>query len=156
MASSNVSYQSVAIKYGILVGVAHIIFFLLMWALGLLEVTELSFVSGLFLVIGICVALANFKRIKGGMIHYLQGLGIGATVGVVSSSVLALFLMLFLSTFGRNYLESLQANALFPEGLSILSLMVLTIVYGTVPGLLIGFIAMQWFKRRDHTMPGQM
>lgn len=156
MASSNVSYQSVAIKYGILVGLAHIIYFVLMWIFGLLEVIELSFISGLFLVIGIIVAISRFKQIRGGMLHYLQGLGIGATVGAVSSVILALFLMLFLSVFRTGYLENLQASALFPESLSMLSLFIITIIYGTVPGLLIGFIAMQWFKRRDHQMPGQM
>ena len=156
MASSNVTYQSVAIKYGILVGMAHVGYFLLMWAFGLLEVIELSFISGLFLVIGIVVAISRFKRMRGGALMYLQGLGIGATVGVVSSVILGLFLMLFLSVFRTGYLENLQASDLFPEGLSMLSLFLTTILYGTVPGLLIGFIAMQWFKREDHnTMPGQ-
>ena len=156
MASTNVAYQSVAIKYGILVGVAHIIYFVLMWIFGLLDVIELSFISGLFLVIGISVAISRFKRIRGGTLHYLQGLGIGATVGVVSSAILALFLMIFLSIFRTGYIENLQASALFPESLTKLSLFVITILYGTVPGLLIGFIAMQWFKREDHsTMPGR-
>lgn len=156
MASSNVSYQSVAIKYGILVGLAHIVYFVLMWIFGLLEVVELSFLSGILLVIGICVAISRFKSMRGGMLHYLQGLGIGATVGVVSSAILALFLVIFLSAFRTGYIENLQASALFPESLTKLSLFILTIVYGAVPGLWIGFIAMQWFKRRDHQMPGEM
>ena len=105
MASTNVAYQSVAIKYGILVGVAHIIYFVLMWIFGLLDVIELSFISGLFLIIGISVAISRFKRIRGGTLHYLQGLGIGATVGVVSSAILALFLLIFLSIFRTGYIR---------------------------------------------------
>lgn len=156
MASSNVSYQSVAIKYGILVGIAHIVFFLIMWALGLLEIVELSFISGLFLVIGIVVAISSYKKVRSGGIRYLEGLGIGGTVGVVSSAILALFLVIFLATVRTGYLENLQASALFPESLTLLSLFMITILYGTVPGVWIAFIAMQWFKRRDHaTMPGQ-
>ncbi len=156
MASSTVTYQSVAIKYGILVGLAHIIYFILMWILGLIETIELSFISGLFLVIGISVAISRFKAKKNGIVHYFEGLGIGATVGVVSSVILALFLMVFLSAIRTGYLENLQASALFPESLTKLSLVMLTSIYGAVPGLIIGFIAMQWFKRRDHSMPGQM
>jgi hypothetical protein len=152
MASTNVTYQNVAIKYGVLVGVAHIVYFLLMWAFGLLEIIELSFLSGLLLVIGIVVAISNFKRVKGGTLGYLEGLGIGATVGAVSSVILALFLAIFLSAINTGYLENLQASALFPRGLSVLSVVILTIVYGTVPGFIIAFIAMQWFKRRDHTV----
>lgn len=156
MASGNVSYQSVSIKYGVIVGIVHIVYFLLMWALGLQEVVELSFISGIFLVIGIVVAISRFKKIKSGTIHYFQGLGIGATVGAVSSIILAIFLMLFVSTLGKEYLLSLQASYLFPVSLSKLSLFLITIIYGTVPGVWIAFIAMQWFKRRDHTLPEQI
>lgn len=152
MASGNVSYQNVSIKYGTIVGVVHIIYFLLMWAFGLQEIVELSFISGIFLVIGITVAISRFKKIKNGVIHYFQGLAIGATVGAVSSIILALFMMIFVSSVGEEYLLSLQTSYLFPESLSKLSLFLTTIVYGTVPGVIIGFIAMQWFKRKDHTM----
>lgn len=156
MASSDVSYQNVAVKYGILVGIVHIIFFLIMWALDLLEIIELSFISAIFLVIGIVVAISSYKKVRRGGIRYLEGFGIGATVGAVSSAILALFLMVFLGTLRTGYLENLQASGLFPESLTLLSLFVLTILYGTIPGALIAFIAMQWFKRRDHnTMPGQ-
>mgnify|MGYP005748702547 FL=1 len=156
MAPSNVSYQSVSIKYGVIVGIVHIAYFLLMWALGLQEIVELSFISGIFLVIGIVVAISKFKRIKKGTIHYFQGLAIGATVGAVSSIILAIFLMIFLSTLGQGYLSSLQASYLFPESLTLLSLFLTTIVYGTVPGVIVGFIAMQWYKRPDHTLPEQI
>ena len=152
MASSSITYQKVSIKYGVIVGIVHMVYFLLMWALGLTNIVELSFFSGIFLVVGIVVAISNFKRAKNGVIEYFQGLGIGATVGVVSSVILAIFLMIFVSLMDTEYLESLQASALFPESLSQLSLFVITIVYGTVPGVIIGFIAMQWFKNPDHTM----
>lgn len=156
MASSNVSFQNVAIKYGILVGIAHIVFFLIMWALGLLEIVELSFISGLFLVIGIVMAISNYKRVRKGGIRYLEGFGVGALVGVVSSVILGLFLVIFMGSFRTGYIENLQASALFPESLTLMSLFALTVLYGAIPGSLIAFIAMQWFKRRDHnTMPSQ-
>ncbi|MDX5421119.1 MAG: DUF4199 domain-containing protein [Hymenobacteraceae bacterium] len=119
---------------------------------GLLHIVELSFFSGLFLIIGIVVAISKFKKIRNGMINYFQGLGIGATVGVVSSSILAVFLAIYISLLDATYLANLQASALFPESISLLWLFILTIVYGTVPGFLIAFIAMQWFKRPDHTV----
>jgi hypothetical protein len=156
MASSNVSYQKVSIKYGILVGIAHIIYFLLMRVFGLLHIVELSFLSALFLIVGICVAIVRFKRAKNGMINYFQGLAIGATVGVVSSTVLALFLVLYISLFDATYLQNLQASSYFPEGLSMLSLFVITIIYGSWPGFWLAFIAMQWYKAPDHTMSRQV
>lgn len=152
MAESNISYQKVALKYGIFVGIAHIVYFLIMGLLGLHQRVEVSFISGIFLVVGICMAIANFKRVKRGKLNYLQGLGIGATTGVVSSSLLALFMVLYVSVFDASFIANMQASSLFPESLSILSLFVLTIIYGTIPGFFIAFIAMQWFKEPDHTM----
>lgn len=152
MASSNVTYQKVSIKYGIFVGIAHIIYFLVMDMFGLLEIIELSFLSSIFLIIGIAVAISRFKRASGGVINYFQGLGIGATTGVISSSILALFLAVYITVFDSTYLANLQASYLFPESLSLLSLVVLTIVYGTWPGFLLAFILMQWFKNADHTI----
>ncbi|MBC5773261.1 DUF4199 domain-containing protein [Pontibacter sp. KCTC 32443] len=153
MATGKISYQNVSIKYGILVGIAHIVYFLIMGVLGLHDVIELSFISGLFLVIGIIIAISKFKRLSHGAIRYFEGLGIGATVGVVSSVILAIFLAIYISVFDATYLENLQASALFPESISLLSLMLLTVIYGTIPGFFIAFIAMQWFKREGHSMP---
>ncbi len=152
MATTKVSYQNIAVKYGIFVGIAHILFFLLMGLLGLLDVIELSFISAIFLIIGILVAISKYKSMHGS-VGYFSGLGIGATTGVVSSALLAVFLMIYLNLFDETYLNNLQASALFPDGLSKLWLFILTIVYGTIPGFFIGFIAMQWFKRADHSMP---
>ncbi|MHA6248440.1 DUF4199 domain-containing protein [Pontibacter sp. CAU 1760] len=156
MASTNVSFQNVAIKYGILVGIAHIVFFLLMWMLGFSENVELSYLSGIFLIIGIVVAISNYKRKSGGIVHYFPGLAIGVITAFVSSLILGLFLLVFVTTLNREYLDALSTSGLFPEGLSVLSMFLVTLVHGTLPGFFIAFISMQWFKRRDHSMPGQM
>ena len=153
MALSKITYQKVSLKYGIFIGIAHILFFLVMRLLNLQNRVELSFLSGLFVVIGIAVAIANFKKARGGTINYFQGLAIGATTGVVSSTILALFLVIYVTTLDTAYLASLQSSSLFPVSLSVLSLFVLTIIYGTIPGFIIAFVAMQWFKRADHAIP---
>jgi cytochrome bd-type quinol oxidase subunit 2 len=153
MALSKITYQKVSIKYGIFVGIAHILYFLVMRLLNLQNRVELSFLSSIFLIVGIAVAIANFKRAKGGNINYFQGLAIGATTGVVSSSILALFLVLYVTVLDPAYLASLQSSSVFPLSLSVLSLFVLTIIYGSVPGFIIAFVAMQWYKRADHTIP---
>lgn len=153
MALSRITYQKVSIKYGIFVGIAHIIYFLIMRLLNLENRVELSFLSAIFLIIGIAVAISKLKRARGGNINYFQGLAIGATTGVVSSTILALFLVVYVTVLDPAYLASLQSSSLFPISLSVLSLFVLTIIYGTIPGFLIAFVAMQWYKRADHSIP---
>ena len=157
MASTNkVSFQNIGIKYGLLVGVAHIVFFLIMRMIGLTRIVELSYLSGIFLIIGIVVAISKFKRINRGFIRYFDGLGIGVVTAFVSSLILALFLVLYVAVFDSSYLEMMQASALFPAGLSVLAMFWITIAHGTWPGFIIGFIAMQWFKSPEHTMPNQV
>ncbi|MBF8962183.1 DUF4199 domain-containing protein [Pontibacter sp. FD36] len=153
MALSKITYQKVSLKYGIFVGIAHVLFFLIMRLLNLQNRIELSFLSSIFLIIGIAVAISQFKKAKGGNINYFQGLAIGATTGVVSSTILALFLVLYVTGLDTAYLANLQSSSLFPVSLSVLSLFVLTIIYGTIPGFIIAFVAMQWFKRADHAVP---
>jgi hypothetical protein len=153
MALSRITYQKVSLKYGIFVGIAHVLFFLVMRLLNLQNRVELSFLSAIFLIIGIAVAISQFKKAKGGEINYFQGLAIGATTGVISSTILALFLVVYVNVLDTAYLTSLQSSSLFPTSLSVLSLLVLTIIYGTIPGFIIAFVAMQWFKRADHAIP---
>ncbi|OKL39653.1 DUF4199 domain-containing protein [Pontibacter flavimaris] len=155
MASAKVSFQNIAIKYGLIVGAAHIIFFLLMRMLGLTDIVELSYLSGIFLIIGIVVAISRFKRLRGGVIRYFDGLGVGLITAFVSSLILALFLVFYVTVLDRSYLEMMQSSALFPEGLSVLSMFWITIAHGTWPGFIVGFIAMQWFKSEEHTMPNR-
>lgn len=153
MALSKITYQKVSLKYGIFVGIAHVLFFLVMRLLNLQNRVELSFLSAVFLIIGIAVAIAKYKKARGGNLNYFQGLAIGATTGVVSSTILALFLVIYVNVLDTAYLTSLQSSSLFPTSLSVLSLFVLTIIYGTIPGFIIAFVAMQWFKRADHAIP---
>ncbi|MCX2741487.1 DUF4199 family protein [Pontibacter anaerobius] len=156
MASAKVSFQNIAIKYGLLVGVAHIVYFLVMRVLGLTDIVELSYLSGIFLIIGIVIAISKFKRLNNGLIKYFDGLGIGLITAFTSSLIIALFLVLYVTVLDKTYLEALSASSLFPEGLSVLSMFWIAVAHGTWPGFIIGFIAMQWFKSPEHTMPNQV
>lgn len=152
MAYTNVSFQNLAVKYGLMVGAAHIVYFLLMRVLGLIHNIGLSYLSGIFLIIGIVLAISKYKKLKGGMLRYFEGLGIGAIIAAVSSLILALFLVLFVTAFDSTYMDALSASGYFPEGLSILSLFLVTLLEGSVPGFIATFVIMQWFKREDHSM----
>jgi len=152
MAYTNVSFQNLAIKYGLLVGAAHIVYFLLMRVLGLTHHIGLSYLSGIFLIIGIVLAISKYKKLKGGMLRYFEGLGMGAITAAVSSLILALFLVLFVTAFDSTYMDALSASGYFPEGLSVLSLFLVTLLEGSVPGFIATFVIMQWFKREDHSI----
>jgi hypothetical protein len=151
MDTRQISYQQVAIKYGILVGAAHIMYFLLMHLLDLQHIIELSFLSGIFLIIGIVLAISQNKKTNQG-IWYFADLTIGAITGFVSSLMMGFALVFYVTVIDPTYLQYLSASGLFPEGISVLYMFLVAIFHGTWPGFFIGFISMQWFKRQDHSM----
>ena len=155
MVYKKVSFQNLAIKYGIMVGVAHVAFFLFMRLLNLIHNVGLSFLSSIFIIIVIVMAISKYKKLKGGVLHYFEGLAIGAITAGVSSLILGLFLVLFVTVIDSTYLDALSASGLFPEGLSVLSMFLVTLLEGTIPGFIVAFVAMQWFKRQDHSMSGR-
>ncbi len=152
MAFRKVSFQNLAIKYGLWVGVAHVAFFLFMRLLNQIQNISLSFLSSIFVIIGIVMALAKYKKLNAGKLEYFTGLAIGTITAAVSSLILGLFLVFFVIVVDRTYLDALSASGLFPEGLSIISMFLVTLLEGTIPGFIVAFIAMQWFKRRDHAV----
>ncbi len=148
----HISIQKTSIKYGVFTGLAHIIYFLLLILTGLVEVIELHFLTGIILVVGVVVAISRFKAARKGMIDYLQGLGLGLFVGLVSSAIFAVAQVVGDYLFSMVFTEAYRSSNLFFSDLSIWVQAVLWIVFGIWIGALTGFIAMQYFKRPDHRM----
>lgn len=144
-------FERLGIRYGLWVGTAYIVFFLLMKVLGLHQRTEVAYVNGLFLVVGIVLALREFKRATHNHINYLPGLGVGFLTSLVSSVVLALFFVAY-STFDKQFASHVMTANLYGMQLSVLMIFLVIILQGTVAGTFIGFIAMQFFKRPDHKL----
>lgn len=152
MEHPNISVRRTSIKYGFFTGLAHIIYFLFLILTGLIEVIELHFLTGLFLVVGVVMAISGFKRASKGMIDYLQGIGLGLFVGLISSAAFAVVQVLGDYMFNMAFTGVYRSNNLFFSDLSIWVQAFLWIIFGIWVGALTGFISMQYFKRPDHTM----
>lgn len=142
-------FERIGIRYGLWVGTAYIVFFLLMKVLGLHERTEVAYVNGVFLIGGIVLALREYKRVTRNHIDYLPGLGVGFLTSLISSIILALFFIGY-STFDKEFASHVMTANLYGMSLSVLMIFLVIILQGTVAGTIIGFIAMQLFKRPDH------
>lgn len=150
-ATPMMGFERVGIRYGLWVGTAYIVFFLLMKVLGLHERTEVSYVNGVFLIGGIILALREYKRATHNRIDYLPGLGVGFLTSLVSSVILGLFFIAY-SSFDKEFASHVQTANLYGMQLSVLMIFLVIILHGTVAGTVVGFIAMQFFKRPDHRM----
>lgn len=149
--------EKIGIKYGFLTALGLVLYFLSMKVIGLVHIVELRFLNALILTIGVVLAIKAYKNYKEGEIRYLQGLGTAYITALVATIIFASFMVVYIKAFDDKLLEVLTAEKLFGERMSVtpgLVIFMVLMMEGMISGFMIGFIAMQWFKRPDHKVPG--
>ncbi|MFT2007866.1 DUF4199 domain-containing protein [Pontibacter sp. 13R65] len=149
--------EKTGLKYGIFTALALVAYFLLMKLLGLAHIIELRFLNGLILAGGIVMAIKNYKQSVDGMIRYFKGLGVGTITAITATVLFAVFMLLYIKLFDTKMLEVLSAERYFGERMTVtpgVVIFMVLMVEGLISGFLISFIAMQYFKRQDHKVPG--
>lgn len=150
--------EKISIKYGLFTALSLILYFLLMKLLGLVHIVELRFLNGLILTVGIVIAIRALKKVKEGNIGYFQGLGTAFLTASIATVLFAAFMLIYIKAFDDSLIEVLSADNLFGERVSStpgLVVFMVLMIEGMVSGFMIGFIAMQYFKRRDYKAPGK-
>ena len=151
--------EKTGLKYGLLTAAGLILYFFLMKLLGLIHITELRFLNGVIMTIGVVLAIRAYKANSAGDISYLKGLGTGVITAVTGTVLFAAFMVTYISIAGNEMIEMLTAEQYFGErmeatpGIVIFSVLMLE---GLISGFLISFIAMQYFKRNDYKAPNNL
>ncbi|HEY4651122.1 MAG TPA: DUF4199 domain-containing protein [Pontibacter sp.] len=147
--------EKLSLKYGLFTAAALIGYFLLMKLLGLAHILELRFLNAVILAVGIVMALRAYKRLQKGQIGYLRGLGTAFLTSLVATTLFSVFMLVYIKGFDDSLLEVIAADQLFGDRVAstpgIVIFMVL-MLEGIISGVMIGFIAMQFFKRPEHTL----
>lgn len=102
-----------------------------------------------FLAIGVVMAIANFKRVTHDRMPYLGGFGTGIITAIVASAGLAAVFIL-VSAIKPNLLELSRVRDLFGYDLSSLMAALAIVLMGSLGGMIISLVAMQYFKSPDH------
>lgn len=148
--------EKIGLKYGLLIAAALILYFFLMQLLGLLHITELRFLNGLIMAVGVVLAIKTYKAVSEESFGYFKGLGAGIITAVTGTVLFAAFMVIYARIAGDEMIEMLTAERYFGErveatpGIVIFSVLMLE---GLISGFLISFIAMQYFKRDDFKAP---
>lgn len=149
--------EKIGLKYGLLTAVALIAYFMLMKLLGLSHIIELRFLNGIIMAIGVVLAIRAYKIRKEGRIGYFKGIGTGVITAIVGTTIFAGFMVTYVKLGGEALVETLAADEYFggqvvaTPGVVIFSVLMLE---GVISGFMIAFIAMQYFKQREHKIPG--
>ncbi|MEJ8801945.1 DUF4199 domain-containing protein [Pontibacter sp. H249] len=149
--------EKIGLKYGLLTAAGLIGYFLLMSLLGLVHIIELRFLNGLIMAVGVSMAIRAYKIKKEGNIGYFSGFGVGTLTAIVSTTLFAALMLLYIKLAGDSLVEVLSAERYFGDrvqstpGIVVFSVLMLE---GVISGVLISFIAMQYFKQKSHKVPG--
>ncbi|MCE7067932.1 DUF4199 domain-containing protein [Dyadobacter sp. CY326] len=90
-----VSTARIALKYGVLTSVVIMIFTTIINVSGLAENKMLSSLSFIFMIVGIVLAMKDFKRQNRGYISFGEGLGVGTLASAVMGVLSAAFSMFY-------------------------------------------------------------
>ena len=147
MNSTSSPMWNIGLRVGLITSAALLAYFFVMKLLGLHLVLELRFFNAVILAVGICAGLARLKREYPQGEYYLQGLGEGFFISVVATVPFALIISCYTLFVDAELLQ--QVTATYSKSLYINALTIFNglCAEGIASGTIIGFCAMQYFKR---------
>jgi hypothetical protein len=149
MNSVNLTPERNGFRYGLLTAGGMIVYFLLASLLHLTDRVEFSFLNGVVLAIGICMAISHYKQVRHDRMPYLQGFGTGIVTSIVASAVFALFFIVY-TVLNPSFMDQLRARDLFGFDLSVTIAFLAIVLQSVMSGVIISLVAMQYFKSADH------
>ncbi|MDX5347504.1 MAG: DUF4199 domain-containing protein [Hymenobacteraceae bacterium] len=147
--------ERTGLKYGVLTAAGLILYFLAMKVMGLAHLVELRFLNGLIMGVGVSVAIWQFKKSVNGAINYLEGLGVGFITAGIASFLFAVFMVLYVTLLDKQFMQTLLSDHTIGSKITLVPLLVVfgvIILVGVICGFMLAFIAMQFYKRADHTV----
>ena len=139
--------KNLELKAGLLTSAALILFFLFMRYVDLIQIVELRCLNFFILLIGVNAAFRYHRRQSEPNVEYFSGFYFGFFTALYAVIPFALFVFIYLWKIDPSLVVGLKSNSLFmgievtPEKAAIT-----TMVEGTVSGVLISFILMQYYR----------
>ncbi|MFA1771591.1 DUF4199 family protein [Rufibacter glacialis] len=152
MEQRRATVQKTGTYFGVMTGIAAIIYIVLIKLLGLIENVSLHFLTGIILVVGVCLAIKRHKIANHGKLGYLEGIGVGFFVGLVSSVLFSLFQVVVNKIFDLALSYPYMVDDTSGNEQATWLVGVIWVLMGVVIGAFVGYIAMQFFKRPDHKL----
>lgn len=152
MADLSITSENNGVRMGVLTAVALMAYTGIAALAGFLDKIEAGTFDLVILSVGVVLAIRRFKRARGNKMSYLQGFGTGIITALVASVVLAGFFWLLggISKGVMGSVERIQARDLFGADLGVLIGGLGIILLGSMWGVIVSLVFMQYFKSPDH------
>ena len=132
------------VKYGVLIGVALIAYFLLIRLLGLHDNHWLRIVNGVIVAYGIYAVIKKKKSIEKDNFEYFSGFGAGILTGVIATFVFVIFMGIYLFHIEPPFADLLMEYLVGAGGPEILLLILA--IEGVSSSVILSLTFMQKFK----------
>jgi hypothetical protein len=94
-----------AAKFGLLLGLALIVFSLILYVLDIDSQGKIGYVNYLILIAGLAIGIINFRdKVNGGYISYGKSVGYGVQLALFSGIILSFYLFIFFSFIDPEYI----------------------------------------------------
>ena len=143
--------EKISIKYGLLTAASLVAFFFIMKMLGLVANYELRALNIFFLFTGVYLAVREYRRADNAT--YLGGIGAGLFTSSIALAAFAAFVMVYLGFIDPEFMAELKTYEYFGQYLNPYIAGAVIFLEGSMSGLLLTFILMQYYKSSHLSAP---
>ena len=135
------------LKFGLTTCAFLILFFFVMKYLGFIQIVELRCLNFFILFAGVNMAYRSYRKQTELNVEYFEGFFFGFFTTLFAIIPFGLFVFLYFREVDPDLINSLKSNSLF-MGVEITAekAAVTTIIEGTVSGVLISYILLQYYR----------
>ncbi|WP_394993917.1 DUF4199 domain-containing protein [Emticicia sp.] len=115
------STARIALKWGLVTAILIIIYTVILYMTALFKNPSLSWISFILLLIGIIMALREFKLLNNGFMSFSEGLGVGTLMSAVTGLIGSIFSYIytnFIDTTIMQQMSDLQRDQMESRGMS--------------------------------------
>jgi uncharacterized membrane protein len=138
--------------YGTLIFLGLLVYFFIMYAVGLIHVIELRIVNLFIMLGGVYAALKQFRRTHQGHLNYFRALSLGTAAAVIGTSTFSVFLFLFLK-FEGNLMASIRANEPLGPYLNPYIASFMVFLEGIFSGFGLAYLLVNWVETDNVAEP---
>jgi hypothetical protein len=100
----------IGLKYGLMVALIYIIYFLIMRALGLAKDVDFRFLNYIFLIIGLFMASNSMHHHEPPFRGYLPSFFTSVAVVLISALIFGLFMLLYAGLLDHHFIDLIKSN----------------------------------------------
>lgn len=152
MENSSITIEKVALKYGLYTFIGLVVYFLIMYFIGLAHVIELRNLNLFIMVPGIWFALNHFKENSNSHLNYFEGISVGTLTAAIASIPFSIF-MFFFMIYNVDFMIRIKETVPFAQYVNPYIISFIVTFEGFISGVMTSFVLMQYLKKKYINSP---